>query len=389
MKVKQSNGISLIVLVITIIVMIILAGAIILALNSSNIVGRAEEAKRLSDDANKRQAAEVLLGEYMLEKELNNITESAEEYVITNLINQGINTDNLAVVGNKVIVGSGASFIKKQGEGENDLKIGDYVEYTPEIKTSTKYKMFDDYNWEETTAFVTEAGIKWRYMGIDASGNALLVADRTTTGKLYLEGASGYLQGPTKLNDLCKELYSSAKGEARSINVEDVNKTLEAKPKLYFYNSNYDYVEIPSPKTIGQIRTEYSQPALTYTETPDGKDINNYLVNYYWYQGTTTPKGSGTPEYKLMFKEGNVTTDMYYWLASSCVYAYFDDGYAYFDDGYAYFYVRCVNGGYVDTYYMFGSNGYSNNDYYAVRPVVSLKSNVQIGEKIGEVWKLK
>ena len=48
---KQRQGISLIVLVITIIIMIILAGAIILALNNSGIIGRATEATDKSDKA--------------------------------------------------------------------------------------------------------------------------------------------------------------------------------------------------------------------------------------------------------------------------------------------------------------------------------------------------
>ena len=52
MKRLNKKGISLIVLVITIIVMIILATAIILSLNSSNIVEKAKEAKTASDMAN-------------------------------------------------------------------------------------------------------------------------------------------------------------------------------------------------------------------------------------------------------------------------------------------------------------------------------------------------
>jgi flagellar basal body-associated protein FliL len=53
----NKKGISLIVLVITIIVMIILATAIILSLNSSNISGKATEAKLSSDLANKKEAS--------------------------------------------------------------------------------------------------------------------------------------------------------------------------------------------------------------------------------------------------------------------------------------------------------------------------------------------
>ena len=65
----MKKGISLIVLVITIIVMIIIAGAIIISLNSSNIIKRADDAVKASDVANLRSAltleyAEVLNSKY-------------------------------------------------------------------------------------------------------------------------------------------------------------------------------------------------------------------------------------------------------------------------------------------------------------------------------------
>lgn len=52
----MKKGISLIVLVITIIVMIIIAGAIIISLNSSNVLNRANTAVSDSDLANARNA---------------------------------------------------------------------------------------------------------------------------------------------------------------------------------------------------------------------------------------------------------------------------------------------------------------------------------------------
>lgn len=52
----MKKGISLIVLVITIIVMIIIAGAIILSLNASNVTARANLATLLSDRANYQAA---------------------------------------------------------------------------------------------------------------------------------------------------------------------------------------------------------------------------------------------------------------------------------------------------------------------------------------------
>jgi len=64
---KNKKGISLIVLVITIIIMIILAGSIILSLQSSGIIGRADEAVRKSNIANKKQAINMAYGEWMLD----------------------------------------------------------------------------------------------------------------------------------------------------------------------------------------------------------------------------------------------------------------------------------------------------------------------------------
>ena len=61
----MKKGISLIVLVITIIVMIIIAGAIIISLNGTNVVNRANEAVTASDVANLRSALTLEYAEIM------------------------------------------------------------------------------------------------------------------------------------------------------------------------------------------------------------------------------------------------------------------------------------------------------------------------------------
>ena len=68
MKLNKENkrGISLIVLVITIIVMIILAAAIILSLSSSGIIGKANQAVKVTDKANLLEAANIAVAEYEL-----------------------------------------------------------------------------------------------------------------------------------------------------------------------------------------------------------------------------------------------------------------------------------------------------------------------------------
>ena len=69
MKTKQKNGISLIVLVITIIVMIVLATAIILALTSNGIIEKANKAKKNTDYANAKGLVNTLMIDWNLMSE--------------------------------------------------------------------------------------------------------------------------------------------------------------------------------------------------------------------------------------------------------------------------------------------------------------------------------
>ena len=265
------------------------------------------------------------------------------------------------------------------------VKIGDYVEYKPVAKASSKYKVFDVDRWGESKRyFATQSGekaLKWRYMGEDEKGSILLVADRPTDDRLYLCGKDGYVNGPNRLNDLCKELYSSPLGEARSINVDDVNKVLGANPVGIYWNRKGYIVYNHENLTIGEIISIEREPALRFTLTPEpGKDINDYVINYYSYNGTAYI-GSMTDEYNLIYRKeflGNIR----YWLASSCVLARFD-----YDS--AYFIVRFVDDGCVDYSSLFNSYGGEYGCYCPVRPVVSLKSKVQfLGKSHNGVWQI-
>ena len=95
-KLNNKKGISLIVLVITIAVMIILAAAIILSLQSSGIIGRANEAKTASDVANAKQVVAMAEAEWQLDEEKirteNNVT-TFKEYANKKLTEAGFTTE--------------------------------------------------------------------------------------------------------------------------------------------------------------------------------------------------------------------------------------------------------------------------------------------------------
>ena len=62
---KKTKGISLIVLIVTIIVMIIIAGAVILTLSESNVIDQAEQAVQKHNEANEKDMLVLAWGEYM------------------------------------------------------------------------------------------------------------------------------------------------------------------------------------------------------------------------------------------------------------------------------------------------------------------------------------
>ena len=102
---KTNKGISLIVLVITIIVMIVLAGAIILSLNNAGIINKANEAVDKTNEATIKQLAEVKWAEAYLNKDVN--TDNDYYSAIANgLQSEGIDTSlwNINATSNGVTI---------------------------------------------------------------------------------------------------------------------------------------------------------------------------------------------------------------------------------------------------------------------------------------------
>ena len=87
---KRNKGISLIVLVITIIVMIVLAGAIILSLNNAGIIGKANQAVTETNEATVKQLAELKWAEAYLDENVEK-TDAA----LYNAVIKGLETENI------------------------------------------------------------------------------------------------------------------------------------------------------------------------------------------------------------------------------------------------------------------------------------------------------
>ncbi len=389
-KVKLKGGISLIVLVITIIVMIILAAAIILSLSNSGIIGKANKAKTDSDTANLKEYVNTLRAEW----ELMTADEQTAEGSFEAYANK-----KLEKSGYKGAVGADGEVYSNLNENARKaivagIKVGDVV--TGYTVTSTTYttdgreNTCDQNSHTETNpqpqTITTNTDITWKYLGTNANGELEIMADLSTANavatntKVTLGGKGGYLNGPAMLNTICEKLYSKeGVGTARSMNIDDVNNILGyTGPKGTYYDNNNNEVKTPTALTIGEIESKLGT-TLGNGTTPDGKDLGTYYADYYYINKTSDVKEMENPgNIDLVYNAKNT-----YWLASPCVSMAFG-----LSD--ANFLVRCVGSAGVDASGAFGSNVYSSIYAYAVRPVVSLKSNIQLTRDAGETeWKIK
>ena len=196
---KTQRGITLIALVITIIVLLILAGvAINMAINSDGLFGKANEATQRWNEAVKKD-----------EEAITNLTESWEQDKTT---------------------------IKK---GSTTLKVGDIVNYD-ETKKGTITGIKD---------------VTWKVLGAE-NGNILLMST-TDVGTLTLNGKEGYTNGLQQLKDMCTPYGQGEKANgARNITIEDINRvtgydvnkgfydTSSETYKVYGYGTAYEYLKV-------------------------------------------------------------------------------------------------------------------------------------------------
>ena len=177
-KLNNKKGISLIVLVITIIVMIILAAAIILSLQSSGIIGKANEAKAATTEANMLQAANIAYGEYILENNLGNIEDkTADSYVKDKLRDQDFKEEQLKKLSIledgtiQILPTIPTGFVASIYSGEQKISDGlvvykttslDGVEHQTAMETYDQYvwipveDSFDTVNWRNLEDFQEE-----------------------------------------------------------------------------------------------------------------------------------------------------------------------------------------------------------------------------------------
>ena len=375
--------------------MIILAAAIILSLSNSGIISKANKAKTDSDTANLKEYVNTLRAEWELM--------TAEEQTAEGSFEAYANK-KLEESGYKGAVGADGEVYANLNENAMSairagIKVGDVVTgYRVVASTYTTDGSENTYDTEKYTetdpqpqTVTTNTDITWKYLGVNANGELEIMAVlsekdeiKDTAGKqlkVKLSGKGGYLKGPDMLNTICEKLYSvSGVGTARSMNIDDVNNILGyTGEKGAYYDSSTNYTPTKEVKTIAALESKLGT-TLSNRTTPDGKELGTYYADCYEINKTNDVKEMKNPgNRELVYNAKNR-----YWLASPCVEASFNG------DSYAGFCVRYVTSTSVNANYLFISNGGFGCPTCAVRPVVSLKSNIQLEQNTEKTaWVIK
>ena len=405
---NNKQGISLIVLVITIIVMVILAGAIILTLNNSGIIGRASEAVEETNLATVKEVASLAWAEAYADgvrtvEDLADGTKGFETRIKEAFEKNNIDADKyqLNITTSGVEVKLLSNIWVKEGftvvKGDKVLKIGELVDYTA---TGTTYN----------------GG--WKVLGADDKGNLLIMSasdvktghrlghdttDTTTEAKME-EAQNDWLNGAAELDGIC-EAYGygeGAVGKARSITVEDVNAVTGYEPEtaaygkgeVYEYGNEVTYawdgdskISYKGTKNSKVGSVNYSYSAFTWYDEKTGTfpsvakgvtttplpTLKSNSYSYYAPDLTTISSTTNPEAYQMIF--GN--DDTYYWLASPYVYT---------GTHYANFGMRLVGDGNVYACLLWNSIGFTNYGERGVRAVVTLSSDIQFTEYTANGW---
>ncbi len=430
----KTKGITLIALVITIIVLLILAGVAIATLTGDNgILTKAVQAKDATRGGEVKDYVRMAVAENVMAERTNGTKRTRAE-VISELSTQGKLTaeevakltdeenpvDIITIGGIDINFGELGSasgkltlaemYDKAVADGctnengnctdpEHHLHIGDYVDYKNPTSGSKRANATDTGYDTDQIYEASKNQLNWRVLGKDsATGGIKLISGRPmksnnseTDPYLYLYGAKGYINSEIVLNDLCS-MYTTEYGTARSVNQKDVDEitgvTTEEKIKevnidAYYgnkqYGDTYSFENQYTPQSWlnGKQRTTVSGTVNGYY----------YSINSKVEDDAPSVTLSNTRIYNMLFNNISVPKEAQYWLASRGVFARSDG--AYFGPGLVSTEDGVTSAG---TYYLFDSLGGGYGICAGVRPVVSLKSNItenevpKIADKTEETW---
>ena len=373
---KEQRGITLIALVVTIVILIILAAVSMTMVLGNN--GIFEQAKK---GANSMASAEA------------NTQEGFNS--MSSEIDKIINGEEIKPEGMTVV----EMFEKAQADGcdgtnctdeAHHLHPGDYVDYKNPTsgsytstgeKTGMKRKQEEGSNVSEeqlNQTFEVSNETKWRVIGVEEKNgkkHLLLLGSQIKKNTVendpyyYLYGANAYLNCEEELDNICKIYQNNLAEEARSARIEDINLACNVVVEGNEVHLKGESTNIDQIGALGKTKTlrvgELTPEAILKGEAL--KEETTVNGSAYGYSYTDTKINDRVKN--MLFDQTD--TEPYkksYWLASPGI--SFISSRTNWGSGGVGGIAACGYGGLCD------SDGDEFGSGYAVRPVVSLKSEI-------------
>ena len=299
---KNTKGITLVALVITIVILLILAGISISALTNTGIFQKAKDAKQKSENAALDQNTK--LDEY--ENEID-------------------------------------KYIPKANSLAKAVKVGDYVAYTPDklddnalTTLKTNLKNYSGASDNTTNSAIARDSLSWRVLDIDEKTGAVrLISATPTSSTVTLGGYNGYNNAVKLLDDACSTLYNSKLAtKVQNLKIEDIQDKMKEKDYSKLY-SEYGKPQIllEHKKYPSILAQEKNQKVNEYEGTLDLSKQDNYInqtdvleANSLEIKTTAWVKN----DYEVLTADdfegeyGQIYSDMFfkdytYWMSSRCI----------------------------------------------------------------------
>ena len=289
----------------------------------------------------------------------------------------------------------------------NVIEIGDYIKYIPDtvstddILTELNIYSGNTNDTKNTKDTLEQENLNWRVLDVE-NGRVRLICELPTTSTVALEGYNGYNNAVYLLDKTCNILYNKSGyvEKVQNLKLEDVEKYIKTKPtieyKTYYPTNKYypnilkeeknQTIQLDDGTTQPSNRIDLSEQENPINQTTANETTELIIKNTMWNKKITETDFTNPIYYNLLINNGNNYRT--YWMSSRCVNA---------DDTNAYFHVRVMYNGTVNDCILYHSWNHGDNNAWALRPIVTLKSDVEIdttdaskdGKNSTNAWILK
>ena len=372
---KKNNGITLIAFVITIIVLLILAGVTIATLTGDNgILTRASDARENTRGGEVQEFINITLSENEI---ANNTTGSVKSKykVIQELYKSGKLTDEEV----------------KELENSDFITIGNVnVDFSRLEDIVTLGDVYTEEMIGQKITYSSNNVSDWIVFGKDANENILITSSNPLNSDITLEsGALGWLRYEDELTEKCSVYGGEVQGKtvtSRSIKLEDINnitkvETPEKENVTFGMESaaeNHKYsLYFPSLEAEGYWQSPQNGSATFYCVT------NRYVYNSNYEEMPLNISKSvfgDNTDFSYLLQDKSILVDNN--IADFSV-AVVNQG-ALQSHWYAYYYGICYSNATKGYNYGTITSNFSN-----IRPIVILPSSIQVEKNSESLWDIK